>query len=68
MSMNQSFKPSYLPSEQEIAAVCDEIKAGWTEYERHSRWLMAHTVDGIGGVERPGVDLQTVRVRELSAA
>ena len=68
MSMNQSFKPSYLPSEQEIRDACEEIQADWTECERDSRWLMAHTVYGISGVERPGVDLQTVRVRELSAA
>jgi hypothetical protein len=63
----QKFRES-LPTPEEIASRCEAIQAGWTEYERYSRWLMAHTVDGISGVERPGVDLLVVRVRELSAA
>jgi hypothetical protein len=58
------------PTAEQIAIACETIQAGWTDHERYSRWLQAHTndLDGISGVERPGVDLQMVRVRELSAA
>ena len=60
--------PKYLPDPEEIAIACETIQAGWSEYERYSRWLQAHSLDGISGVERPGVEMQMVTVSELSAA
>lgn len=60
----------YLPSVEQIAVACEAIQASWTEGERVTRWLRAHSVDGITGLvsDTFGVELSVVAVRDMVAA
>ena len=52
--------PTFLPSEEEISAACEQIQAGWTRVERKLRWAWAHSVGNVGLQPR---DADTGRAR-----
>ena len=45
-------QPKYVPTEEQIAADCAEIKSGWTDIQRRSRQVGPHDED----VELPYVE------------
>jgi hypothetical protein len=40
------------PTQEEIAAACEEIQAGWSRVERRLRLAWAHSVGNVGLQER----------------